>query len=481
MSIDLPHRSTVAVLVIALVGLGACQPASDDDWGAVQAYVDVDTQWHTEMDRIARSDESGEAKQAAREALGGHPDIAAAVAAARRIVADPGHALVAEAAEFLVDHPFGLSPTAEEDIALGVETLARIIGADWSVVDRYEQAVEAWRSEYEEISAAELEPDERTARLEALGRRPMVARAVGAALAVLDAEQGDAVRAAEFLINDTMVMGGREQFVLRGARTLAAKAPDYDNWPETLRALDAGRFRANGQIDAFFEELAARTTDPVARATARYYLAAGLARTSTAPAASESDDVRERALAAAVGLSRGVEEETFGAPLRAGDDETAYGTFADAEASLVYRIEHATVGGTLPELAGMTIDGSEENLSDYAGKVVLIDFWATWCGPCVAALPQLRELVEEQPADRFALLAISVDETLEEVIDFQADEPMPWPNWYVGEGSELARTWDVRAYPTYMLANEDGVILARTSSLDAILSAVADATGATGV
>ena len=325
MPIDVPQRASVIVLATVIVALGACEPASeaqvDDDWRAVQAYIDVDTRWHAEMDRIVRSDESGDAKAAAREALGGHPDITAAVAAARAIVAVPDHALLAEAAEFLVDHPYGLSATAEDDIALGAETLARVVGPNWSVVEQYQQAVEVWYSKHEEIISAELERDERTARLDALGRRPAVARAVGAVLAVLDTEQGEVIRAAEFLIKDTMGMAGRGQFVLRGAQTLATEVPDYENWPETLRTLDEGRFGGNEGIDAFFEEFAARASDPLARATALYYLAAGLARAANAPAESETGDARQRALAAADGLSRGVEDEPFGDPIRGGNAE----------------------------------------------------------------------------------------------------------------------------------------------------------------
>ena len=90
--------------------------------------------------------------------------------------------------------------------------------------------------------------------------------------------------------------------------------------------------------------------------------------------------------------------------------------------------------GALPDVAGQRLDGVEERLSDYRGRIVLLDFWATWCGPCVAALPKLRELVARLPADRFALISISVDEELETVTRFIEDEPMPWTNWHVGEG-----------------------------------------------
>ena len=134
---------------------------------------------------------------------------------------------------------------------------------------------------------------------------------------------------------------------------------------------------------------------------------------------------------------------------------------------MLFRIRHATAGGTLPAASGERLDGAEETLAAYAGKVVLIDFWATWCAPCVAALPELRDLVEELPRERFAILSISVDAERETVVDFQADQPMPWANWHVGDRSGIAKAWDVRGFPTYILVDEQGTILGRTNKLSA--------------
>ena len=126
----------------------------------------------------------------------------------------------------------------------------------------------------------------------------------------------------------------------------------------------------------------------------------------------------------------------------------------------------STRRGTLPDATGTRLDGVKESLSDYRGRIVLIDFWATWCGPCIVHLPKLRELVAELPADRFALVAISVDEELGTVTKFIEDEPMPWTNWHAGEASALERVLRIRTYPTYLLADENGTILTRTGALD---------------
>ena len=167
---------------------------------------------------------------------------------------------------------------------------------------------------------------------------------------------------------------------------------------------------------------------------------------------------------AASGLSAGVESERFG-DARPGSADTSR-TFAEAEADLLRTIRHATVGSAVLDMTGRRLDGAVDRFSSYRGRVVLINFWATWCAPCIDVLPELRELVAGLPADRFALLGISVDEALETVTAFREREPMPWTNWHVGIESDVTRAWAVRGFPTYVLVDDQGVILARGNRID---------------
>ena len=153
-------------------------------------------------------------------------------------------------------------------------------------------------------------------------------------------------------------------------------------------------------------------------------------------------------------------EETVLAIYAAGTPKPA--TPAEAEGE----VSRGKQRSTLPDVALTRLDGVEERLYDYRGRIVLLDFWATWCGPCIGALPKIRELVARLPADRFALVGISVDEELGTVTRFVEDEPMPWTNWHAGEGSELARLLRIRSLPTYVLADENGKILTRTGGAD---------------
>ena len=179
---------------------------------------------------------------------------------------------------------------------------------------------------------------------------------------------------------------------------------------------------------------------------------------ATTPA--DRERYREAAYAAARGLSAGTEEE----PFRTRRDRDPI-TLAEAEANLLTSFAFA-VGGTLPDVSASRLDGTEESFAAYADQVVLLDFWATWCGPCVKSLPKLRELAESLPAERFEILSISVDEHRDTVAEFQLDEPMPWANWHIGPKSEILKTWVVRGYPTYLLVDADGTVLARTHDFD---------------
>ena len=257
----------------------------------------------------------------------------------------------------------------------------------------------------------------------------------------------------------------------------------YENWPRVLRTLDLTRHvgemgeAPKSPIDAFFEEMASGADRPVLRATARYFVAAGLMRAANAATLSLEDRaaLRERALEQAAGLSSGVEEDSSEDPeWLSAPGAPAPRTFAQAEADLIARVRHATVGGTLPEWIGRRLDGTEEPLSAYRGRVLLIDFWATWCGPCIVVLPHLRELVADLPAERFALLAISVDDDVKTVTEFMKQEAMPWYNWHLGLSLDLEHILDVRGFPTYILADEHGVILFKGGAAPARLRCMAE-------
>ena len=349
------------------------------------------------------------------------------------------------------------------------------VGPDWAEVQDYLDRQGTWVEDSQPAAGDTPTGDLTRDILERHSSRPDAGRAIAAARAILDEDGAHerTVDAAEFLAMLAAPRVDAGEHIVAGARALLAYAPDYDGWPRVLNALSARRLFGGTAIDAFFEELASDAEDPVMRATGRYYVASGLTQAANgfAPGViftpttafrgetAETEATRQRALETATGLSTGVEEEQFPG-MFPGNPSTRM-TLAEAEADLVRSIRYGTVGGTLPEVIGTRLDGVEESLSDYRGRVVLLDFWATWCRPCIDVLPDLRTLVAEVPADRFALIAISVDDDVETVTRFMEDHPMPWTNWHVGPESDVLRLLSVHGYPTYVLVDADGRILAR--------------------
>ena len=116
-----------------------------------------------------------------------------------------------------------------------------------------------------------------------------------------------------------------------------------------------------------------------------------------------------------------------------------------------------------PEFSITTSDGEYIALEDLRGKVVLLDFWATWCPPCVASTPAFRTLhrrYEKEPS--FVMIAISSDREVETWRAFTAKNQMVWPQ-YRDRDSKVQRAFEVRAFPTYIVIDHEGIIRFRGS------------------
>ncbi len=120
------------------------------------------------------------------------------------------------------------------------------------------------------------------------------------------------------------------------------------------------------------------------------------------------------------------------------------------------------VGAKPFALAGKTLEGKSLSLDDYKGKVVLLDFWATWCGPCVGELPNVKANYGKYHPQGFDIVGVSLDEDEAELRDFIKVKAMPWPQIFDGKGWEAgdAQAYGVRAIPFTLLIGKDGVIAA---------------------
>jgi thiol-disulfide isomerase/thioredoxin len=135
-------------------------------------------------------------------------------------------------------------------------------------------------------------------------------------------------------------------------------------------------------------------------------------------------------------------------------------TIADIAGSELRELRQLSVGKVAPEIEGESVDGKRLKLSDYRGKVVVLNFWASWCGPCMDLVPHERALVKRLEGKPFALLGIDGDADRKKAANVMVKEKMNWPSWWDhtdGDGP-IATQWNVRGWPTLYILDHNGVI-----------------------
>ncbi len=111
-------------------------------------------------------------------------------------------------------------------------------------------------------------------------------------------------------------------------------------------------------------------------------------------------------------------------------------------------------------LAFKAVDGREVDFDKMKGKVVLIDFWATWCMPCVGEIPHVKEAYDQLHAKGFEVVGISLDTEQAKLTKFTAERQMPWPQYYDGKQWEnvYAQKFGITAIPAMWLVDKKGVL-----------------------
>jgi len=114
------------------------------------------------------------------------------------------------------------------------------------------------------------------------------------------------------------------------------------------------------------------------------------------------------------------------------------------------------------KVAFSSINDKSVDLASMKGKVVLIDFWATWCEPCKQELPHLQELYSKHNKEGFEILGISLDEDKAALSDFIASNKITWENKFSGQAweDELVETFSISGIPATFLVGKDGKIAA---------------------
>jgi thiol-disulfide isomerase/thioredoxin len=117
-----------------------------------------------------------------------------------------------------------------------------------------------------------------------------------------------------------------------------------------------------------------------------------------------------------------------------------------------------TVRKLFPDFNLKTLDGQRLASQDLRGKVLLLDFWGTWCPPCVSAVPSLRELSTDMKGEPFVLVSIAVEEDDGPVRKFVKKNQMDWPQVW-DPSAAFARQSGISRFPTYVLVSHDGSVL----------------------
>jgi len=198
--------------------------------------------------------------------------------------------------------------------------------------------------------------------------------------------------------------------------------------------------------------------------------AEGLVAKTAAMLAADPDDVQSAGLA--MQLAGAFEHMPGGEAVAA----AAYRSFGPAMAKssneqiqkmgegFAGTLRRLSLPGNPMEINGTLLNGKPFDQKTLAGKVVLVDFWATWCGPCVAEIPNVLEQYEKYHKDGFEVVGISLDQEREALEKFVTEQKVPWPILFEepkGDGWQhpLATFYGISGIPTVILIGRDGNVI----------------------
>jgi thiol-disulfide isomerase/thioredoxin len=148
-----------------------------------------------------------------------------------------------------------------------------------------------------------------------------------------------------------------------------------------------------------------------------------------------------------------------------------------AEAAAKAIQDSLLVGGKFPDFDVTDVAGQPLSIASHKGKVVLVDFWATWCGPCRIELPNVIATYQKYHAQGFDIIGVSLDEDKAQLLSFIKNENMTWPQFFDGKRweNQLAVKYGIQAIPAAFLLDGSGKIIGKDLRGDDLKQAVAAA------
>jgi peroxiredoxin len=119
-------------------------------------------------------------------------------------------------------------------------------------------------------------------------------------------------------------------------------------------------------------------------------------------------------------------------------------------------VAHAAVStGAAPDFTLRTLDGRNLRLQEQRGQVVLVNFWATWCGPCRQEMPHLKRLYDKYKGAGFVLLGVNIDDDMRKASELATATGLNFPVLFDTD-KKVTRSWDLGAMPSTVLIDRDG-------------------------